>query len=32
MKVKPLKIPEEAYGMHDLKQYALFLNGRDCAL
>lgn len=30
MKVAPLKIPEEAFGMHDLRQYHLFLNGTNC--
>lgn len=32
MKVTPLRIPEEAFGMHDLRQYHLWLNGTDCAI
>ena len=30
--VHPLKIPQEAFGMHDLRQYHLFLSGKDCSL
>ena len=29
--ITPLPIPSQAYGMHDLKQYRLFLNGSDCS-
>lgn len=32
MPVKALKVPEEAFGMHDLRQYHLFLSGTDCSL
>ena len=28
--IHPLKIPEQAFGYHDLRQYHLFLSGKDC--
>lgn len=28
--IHPLPVPEVSYGMHDLKQYQLFLRGCDC--
>lgn len=28
--IHPLCVPHQAYGMHDMKQYQLFINGQDC--
>lgn len=28
--IHPLSIPDQAYGMHDLKQYRLYASGKDC--
>lgn len=28
--IHPLPVPKEAYGMHDLKQYQLFMAGKEC--
>lgn len=28
--IHPLPVPEEAYGMHDLRQYRLFTSGEEC--
>ena len=30
--IQPLTIPTEAYGMHDIKQYRLDMNGENCAI
>lgn len=28
--INPLSVPDQAYGMHDLKQYRLYISGKQC--